>query len=264
MADYLVTGAGGGMGSALCRALAEAGDRVWGIDRRVPEGGAAGWTFIAADLTKTAELEAALEQVREEAGGLDGIVHAAGVYDLNSLVEMPEEDFIRDFNVNVFGTFRVNRLFVPVLREKGRVVVITSELAPLHPLPFTGIYGVTKAAADRYADALRMELQLAGHPVIVIRPGAVKTAMLPASTKKLDEFCEKTEVYRCNAERFRRIVGRVEARNVPPEAIAVLIRKALKTKRPRLVYTKNRNPLLLLLNGLPKRTQLYIIKKILA
>ena len=41
----------------------------------------------------------------------------AGVYDLNSLVEMPEEDFVRDFNVNLFGMFRVNRQFLPVCGE---------------------------------------------------------------------------------------------------------------------------------------------------
>ena len=265
MTNYLITGAGGGMGSALCRALAEAGDRVWGIDLHAPESGAEGWSFLQADLRDTETLEQAREQISAECPeGLDGIVHAAGLYDLDSLVEMPEENFLRIFDVNVFGTFRINRLFVPLLRGKGRVVIITSELASLHPLPFTGIYGVTKTAADQYAAALRMELQLLGHRVIVIRPGAVRTGMLPASTAKLDRFCEETKLYRCNADRFRRIVGKVEARNVPPEAIAALIQRALKSRRPRLVYTKNRNPLLLLLNGLPKRFQLWVIRRILA
>lgn len=257
MGNYLVTGASGGMGAAICRKLTRGGHRVWGLDRRAADG------VIAADLTRSADIDAALARVRAEAGALDGIVHAAGIYDLNSLVEMPEADFTRDFDVNLFGMFRVNRAFLPLLKEKGRVVIISSELAPLHPLPFTGVYAVTKTAVEQYAAALRMELQLIGRRVIVIRPGAVNTGMLPASTGKLDAFCENTRLYKCNAARFKRIVGRVEARNVPPERIADAVDRALSAPRPRLVYRVNRNPLLLLMNALPKRLQLFIIRRIL-
>ncbi len=266
MGNYLVTGARGGMGSAICRMLAENGHRVWGIDRASDGdagGQADGIAVLSADLTDREALEAAAVRIGEEAVALDGIVHAAGIYDLNSLVEMPEEDFVRDFDVNLFAVFRVNRLFVPLLKPGGRVAMISSELAPLRPMPFTGIYAVTKTAVEQYAAALRMELQLLGHRVVVIRPGAVKTGMLPASTAKLDRFCEQTALYRCNADRFRRIVNRVEARNVPPERIARTVKKALTAKRPKRTYCVNRNPLLLLYGALPAGVQLWAIRKIL-
>ena len=263
MGNYLITGAAGGMGSALCRALTGEGNRVWGLDRTAdpsPEG----WTLIPADLTKPEEVEAAFRIVQEEAGALDGIVHAAGLYDLGSLVEMPEADFLRDFNVNLFAAFRVNRAFLPLLAPGGRIVIVTSELAPLPVLPFTGIYAVTKAALDKYAEALRMELQLLGHPVIVLRPGAVRTGMLPVSTEKLVKFCEETKLYSCNASRFRRIVEKVEARSVPPERVAALLSGVLAAPRPRPVYHLNRNPLLLLFRFLPQRTRLWAIRMILS
>ena len=193
MGKYLITGAAGGMGSALCRALAGEGHRVWGLDRASdysPEG----WTLVPADLTKPEEVENAFRRVQAEAGSLDGIVHMAGVYDLGSLAEMPEADFLRDFDVNLFAAFRVNRAFLPLLASGGRIVIVTSELAPLPVLPFTGIYAVTKAALDKYAEALRMELQLLGKRVIVLRPGAVRTGMLPVSTEKLAKFCEETKL----------------------------------------------------------------------
>ena len=262
MANYLITGAGGGMGSALCRLLTEKGDRVWGIDRVSGEE-AGGWPVIPADVTDSESLRLAFERVGAEARRLDGIVHMAGVYDLNSLVEMPEEDFLRDFNVNLFGAFRVNQLFLPLLRENGRIVIVSSELAPLSPLPFTGVYAVTKTALDHYAAALRMELQLLGHPVIVLRPGAVRTNMLPASTEKLDRFCAGTKLYSFSAGRFRRIVGSVESRSVPPERIADLARRTLTVKRPKPIYHVNRNPLLLLYGALPLRLQLWAIRKVL-
>ncbi|MBR6028550.1 MAG: SDR family NAD(P)-dependent oxidoreductase [Clostridia bacterium] len=257
MSSYLVTGASGGMGSAICRMLAEGGHRVWGIDRQETDG------VIGADITSLPALLSALERIRTEAGALDGIIHTAGVYDLASLAEMPEADFVRDFDINLFGLFRVNQVFLPLLKEHGRIVIISSELAPLHPLPFTGIYGITKAAVERYAEALRMELQLLGHQVIVLRPGAVRTGMLSVSTEKLNAFCAGTKRYRCSAARFMRIVDRIEARSVPPEKIAEAVDRALRVRRPRLVYCVNRNPLLLLMNALPKRLQLMIIRRIL-
>ena len=264
MADYLITGAGGGMGAAICRALTDEGHRVWGLDREPPREQPEGTTYLNADVTDTAALQRAFERVREEAGTLRGIVHAAGVYDLDSLVEMPEERFVRDFDVNLTGAFRVDRRFLPLLEKNGRIVIITSELAPLHPLPFTGIYAVTKAALDRYAEALRMELQLLERHVIIVRPGAVRTRMLQASTDRLDRFCEETQLYRCNAERFRKIVDRVEARNVAPETIAGVVTRALQSPRPKLVYSVNRNPLLLLFQILPARLRLLLIRSILA
>ena len=74
----------------------------------------------------------------------------------------------------------------------------------LDPLPFTGIYAVTKAALDKYAYSLRMELQLLGIGVSVLRAGAVDTGMLGASTDALDRFYDSTRLYTCNAERFKR------------------------------------------------------------
>ncbi len=263
MGSYLVTGAAGGMGSALCRALAAEGHSIWGLDRvggETPEG----WTLIPADITDAMAVEEAFRRVRAEAGTLSGIIHMAGVYDLASLVEMPEEDFLRDFNVNLFGAFRVNRQFLPLLAPGGRIVIVTSELAPLPVLPFTGVYAVTKAALDKYAEALRMELQLLDHPVIVLRPGAVSTGMLPASMEKLARFCVETKLYSCNAVRFRRIVERVEARSVPPEKIAEAVCRALRARRPKPVITVNPNPLLLLFRLLPQRLRLWAIKRVLS
>ena len=108
---------------------------------------------------------------------------------------MKEEDFIRIFDINVFSIYRLNKTFVPLLKNKGKVIMISSELAPLDPLPFTGIYAITKSTVEKYAYSLRMELQLLDKQVIVIRPGAVNTSLLDVSTTKLDKFTNETELY---------------------------------------------------------------------
>lgn len=257
-----MTGARGGMGRAVCERLTASGHRVFGVDAKT--GADEKWPCFRADLTAPGELEGALEEIRAETEGLDGVIHTAGIYDLNSLAEMPEEDFIRDFRVNVLGAYRIVKQSLPLLNAGGRIVIVTSELAPLPPLPFTGIYAATKAAEEKYALSLQMELQLLGHWVIVVRPGAVDTPLLPASTERLRSFCENTKLYPCNAERFRRIVDRVEARSVPPEKIAALIDRVLHAKRPRPVYNVNRNPWLLGMKWVPARLRLYLIRKILS
>ena len=150
-----------------------------------------------------------------------------------------------------------------MLANGGRIVITSSELAPLDPLPFTGLYAITKSAVEKYAYSLRMELSLHGISVSVIRPGAVNTDMLGVSTAALEEFCKKTKRYSYNAENFRRVVDSFETRNVTPEKIADTAFKAVTAKRPKYIYNINRNPLLRLLNVLPKRMQVWVITKIL-
>ena len=262
MKYVLVTGAYGGMGRAAAMALRDAGYGVFALDIREPAS-EAGIVPIRADLTSESDVAEAFERIKKVTDELFAIVHFAGIYLLDSLVEMSGEEFERAFAINVFGAARVNRIMRPLLARGSRIVITTSELAPLDPLPFTGLYAVTKSALDKYAYSLRMELQLSGIDVVVLRPGAVRTDMLGASTAALDRFVEKTELYSCNANRFKGIVDSVEARNVPPERIAKSVVKILKVRRPRLTYSINRNPLLLLLNVLPRRMQTWIIRMIL-
>jgi short-subunit dehydrogenase len=108
-----------------------------------------------------------------------------------------------------------------------------------------------------------MEMHLLGVGVSVLRAGAVKTDMLGVSTDELDRFCEKTELYSCNAKRFKNIVARVEARSVSPDKIALRALKIIEKRNPRFAYSINRNPLLLLLNILPHRLQLFAIRTVL-
>lgn len=262
MKDILVTGAFGGMGRATADALQKQGFRVFALDKNVGEA-QENIIPIEVDITSEQSVSAAVERVREYTDSLCGIIHFAGIYMLDSLVEMDAESFRRIFEVNLYGVFLVNKAFLPLLKKGSRILITTSELAPLDPLPFTGVYAVTKGALDKYAYSLRMELQLLGIFVSVLRAGAVDTGMLGASTDALDRFCEKTKLYTCNADRFKRIVNNVEARCVSPQKIAKRAIDIFNKRTPAFAYSVNRNPLLLLLNVLPKRVQLWVIKQVL-
>ena len=261
--DILVTGCCGGMGSAICKKLMEQNYRVFGIDKKINLESTENFLTFECDVTSTESVKNVFEKINEKTNSLFAIVHTSGIYDLDSLIEIDENRFNNIFQVNIFGVYRINKEFFSLLNNESRIIITTSELAPLEPLPFTGLYGITKTTLEKYAFSLRMELQLLGIKVIVIRPGAVKTSLLNASTTALDKFIENTKNYSCNAIRFKKIVNSVEAKNILPEKIANKIHTAISCKNPKFVYNINRNPLLRLLNIIPAKLQVAIIGLIL-
>lgn len=261
MKNVIVTGASGGMGKSTCELLIKNGFNVFALDFN--EISIPNLNFIKTDVTSEESIKNAFDIISKQVNNIDAIIHFAGIYKLNSLLEIKEEEFIKIFDVNLFGIYRINKMFISLLTNNSKIIITSSELAPLDPLPFTGIYAITKSAIEKYAYSLRMEVQLLGIKVCVIRPGAFDTGLLPISTKSLDDFCNNTELYKCNAQRFKQIVDSVEAKKISPIKIANLTLKILNKKNPKYVYSINRNKLLLMLNILPKRVQTKIIKSIL-
>lgn len=248
------------MGSTCARMLLSDGVRVLGLDRpgaSMPEG----VVPLVADLCDPEAVTAAFEAVKTKS--LDAIVYMAGIYEADSLVEIDEARMKRIFEINVFGAYRTVKTFLPLLHSGARVVLVTSELADLDPLPFTGLYGITKGTLDRYAFSLAMELQLLGITVSVIRPGAVDTPLLGGSVKSIEAFTDRTALYPNVAAKFLKVTNAVEAKAVPPERVAKTVRKVLAAKRPRFVYSLNRNPLLRLYGLCPKRLKLFAIRTFL-
>lgn len=262
MKYVIVTGANGGMGKAVAKKLKKEGFFVFALDKNIGES-EDNLLYIQTDLRDSESVKRAYDTIVSFTDDVYAILHFAGIYALDSLVEMDEERFKKVFDINLFGVYRVNKTFLPLLSQGSKILITTSELAPLDPLPFTGIYAITKSALDKYAYSLRMEVQLLGISVTVLRPGAVKTDLLTVSTKELDQFVQNTKLYSCNSERFKNIVDRVEARRISADKIANKTYKIIRKTRPKQVYKINRNPLLLLLNAMPRRLQTYIIKKIL-
>ena len=263
MKYIVISGSSGGMGLQTVKKFTSDGYFVFGLDIKGPNQEIDNFKFIKTNLREESSVINAFNEVSKITKELTAIINMAGIYDLNSLVEMSEADFIKIFDINVFSIYRLNKIFLPLLIEKGKIIITSSELAPLDPLPFTGIYGITKSTIEKYAYSLRMELQLLNKYVVVIRPGAVNTTLLDVSTTRIERFTNETKLYKYNASKFKKITDKVESRKVSPIKIANLAHKIVNKKKPRYVYKINRNPLLLLLNALPKRLQNYIIRKIL-
>ncbi|MBE6967828.1 MAG: SDR family NAD(P)-dependent oxidoreductase [Ruminococcaceae bacterium] len=257
--NVLITGAASGIGRAAAERFLARGHRVFGIDRSAAEG----FPCFTADITD----EAALVKVREklEAGGitLDAILNIAGMHIMASLVECDHQKMKRAVDVNLTGTILVNRVFHRCLKEDGRILIVTSEVAGLDPLPFNGLYSVTKTALDAYAQALRQELNLLGQKVITVRPGAVETPLCSGSVTATADLADSTELYKKQAKSFSGLAAKFMGRPIKAEKLGALLCKAAAAKHPRYTYKIHRNPGLVLLSALPKAWQCGIIKFLL-
>ena len=260
--NVLITGAASGIGRATSELFANGGHSVYALDIKEITNGENIQTYIA-DITDEASLlsvKSALEAGRVK---LDAIICVAGVHTMASLVESDFAKMKRLVDINLLGTMLTNRVFHSLLSERGRVVIVTSEVATYAPMPFNGLYNVSKTALDSYADALRQELNLLGQKVVVIRPGAIETPLAGASLSATEELAESTVLYKSQAKHFSSLVRKFTGTPMKPAKLAKLICRVTLKRRPRLAYSKNRNPGLVMLSLLPKRAQCAIIKLLL-
>ena len=261
--NILITGASSGIGFAVANALAEKGANVFVCDRVSRDFEKENIRFFQADVTKEEELSSVKEELEKKGLALDCIVNVAGVFMIDSFLEADPMEMERLFQVNLFGVMNVNRVFYPLLKKDGRIVITTSDVATLDPMPFNGIYNVSKTALDCYAQSLRQELNLLGQKVITVRPGAFDTGLSRGSLEKTAELMEKTELYKAQSAKFYKLVKRFMGKPQKPEKIVKIYCKACFKKHPKLIYRKHSNFLLRILDILPKRLQCFVIKCLL-
>ncbi|MFC2145001.1 SDR family NAD(P)-dependent oxidoreductase [Actinomycetota bacterium] len=263
MKHMLITGGAGGIGLATSAYFSQKGWKVYSCDIAPQEQTDENIVPVIMDICSSESVAVARALVEEDTNHLDTVVNLAGVYIMDSLVEVPEEDFLRIFDINVNGSYRVNKEFLPLIKSSGRIIIITSELAYLDPLPFNGIYNITKTTLEAYAHSLRLELALLDIPVITIRPGAVDTKLLGESLSSMEMMCKKTRLYRTNAEKFRHIMEKTFGKSMPPEKLARMIFHAAVASHPRTSYTMNARLGLRMFSALPASIQAVLMKKLL-
>ena len=258
----LITGAASGIGGALVEYFSMQGHTVYAVDVKEVEKRKDVVPFLA-DITDEESLVSVSRRLDKEDVELDALICVAGIHTMAALAETDFSRIKRVIDVNLIGTMLTCRVFHSRLSAKGRVIIVTSEVATYAPMPFNGLYNVSKTALDSYADALRQELNLLGQKVIAVRPGAIETPLANASLSATEALAESTVLYHREAKHFSHLVSRFTGTPMKPLRLAKVIYKATTVKHPRLAYSKNRNPGLVMLSILPKRAQCAIIKFLL-
>lgn len=175
----LITGSAGGIGAATARAFSAAGARVVLSDvdpnPSVDQPDAA--TYIQADVTDSDAVANVFERARQIHGGVDAVVHAAGVLATGPVSGLTDSDWARVLAVNATGTMIVTRAAARVLQGPASITVVSSN-AGATPRAGMAAYAASKAAATAFVRSLGLELGPRGIRCNVISPGSTDTAML--------------------------------------------------------------------------------------
>jgi len=173
----IVTGASKGIGHEIARRLAAAGASVWNFDLASPTDDP---RALAVDVTRTAEIAAAVATVLATSGRIDILVNNAGFTGGTARAEdIDPAVWRRIVEVNLTGTYEVSRLIVPHMRKagSGRIVNIAS-LAGKDGSPMLSAYAAAKAGVIAFTKALGKEVATAGIRVNCIAPAAIDTELL--------------------------------------------------------------------------------------
>ena len=237
----LVTGASSGIGEDTARKLQALGYVVYGAARRTDRLQALvtdGIRPLTMDVTDDASMTAGVDRILEETGRIDVLVNNAGYGSHGAIEDVPIDEARRQFEVNVFGLARLTQLVSPHMRAQGSGTIINiSSIGGRLTTPLGGWYHATKYAVEALSDALRMELRPFGIDVVVVEPGAIRTAWWSIAADHLEATAEGSAY----ADQIRAVAGAMRSesnqrRFSPPVVIAHTIGKIVTARRPRTRY----------------------------
>ena len=204
----LVTGGGSGIGEAVARRLVAEGAKVASLD--LHEAAPDGVLGVTGDVSRSADVDAAVERVEGELGPLDVLVCSAGVPGASlPTVEVTDEEWRRVLAINADGVFFCNRAVLPGMIDRGygRIVNVAS-IAGKEGNPMAGAYSASKGAVIALTKAVGKDVARTGVLVNCVAPAVIETPILEGITQEhIDYMVERIPMGR---------VGR-------PEEVAALV-----------------------------------------
>ncbi|NKJ44350.1 MULTISPECIES: SDR family oxidoreductase [unclassified Novosphingobium] len=181
----VVTGARGGIGREVVRAMKAAGATVVATDVGAPEEGLADHA-LAHDVTSEADWQAVADLVGREYGRLDALVNVAGISVVASIEETPLAEWRRINAVNVESVVIGVQTLLPLLKEGGKArasgasIVNFSSVGGIKGAPFNGAYCTSKAAVKMLSKCMGAEFAALGYNIRAnsVHPGGIDTPML--------------------------------------------------------------------------------------
>ncbi|MBX5436623.1 MAG: SDR family oxidoreductase [Alicyclobacillaceae bacterium] len=247
----LVTGASSGFGLHLSVALARQGHEVVAAVRNLARGQALTEAAREAgvpnrihirryDVRNTGEAPAFIDDVVKQFGRLDILVNNAGYAAGGFVEDVPMEVWRDQFDTNFFGVVALTRAALPHMRRQhsGWIVNISS-IGGRVAAPGMGPYVASKFALEGFTEALRMEMRSYGVHVILVEPGAYRTAIWEKGLANVSAD-PSTSPYGREIEVLMAGVRQVAERAGDPQEVVHTILRALAQPRPRLRYPVGR------------------------
>ncbi len=234
----LVTGASTGIGRNIAERLASEGYFVYAGARKEKDlqelDAIENIQSIRLDVTIQEEIDAAVETVTKAGRGLYGVVNNAGVAVVGPMIEVEEDDLDFQFDVNVYGPYRITKAFSPlIIAEQGRITTIGS-IAGILSSPFVGPYTMSKHAIEAYTDSLAGEMAKFGVKVSVIEPGNYRSAISVSLKKRMDARNQSIEgsLFEEEQSQMMERIGSDRAQYKDPDEVADAAMHALVDDNP--------------------------------
>jgi NAD(P)-dependent dehydrogenase (short-subunit alcohol dehydrogenase family) len=195
----LITGCSSGLGRALAIEFAKQGHTVFATARRakdIQDLASEELIPLQLDVTNAASIAAALERVKEHAGGVDLLVNNAGFGLMGPLVEILLDEVRRQFETNVIGPLALVQKVVPyMVKQGGGRIVNVGSVSGILTTPFAGAYCASKAALHSLSDAMRMELAPFDIKVITLEISKVTSKFGDTAARILKEVIPQNSFY---------------------------------------------------------------------
>ncbi|SJM90437.1 Similar to short chain oxidoreductase or oxoacyl carrier reductase [Crenothrix polyspora] len=185
----VVSGASSGIGKAIALGLAQEGARVCLVGRSLEKLHAVvecvpqfskNMSVYQIDLGVDEDINALAVNIQQAFGGIDILIHSAGVIALGGIDQACIKDFDHQYRVNVRAAYLLTQVFLPTLKLRcGQIVYINSS-AGLTARGGVGQYAATKHALKAIADSLREEVNANGVRVLSVYPGRTASPMQEA------------------------------------------------------------------------------------
>jgi NAD(P)-dependent dehydrogenase (short-subunit alcohol dehydrogenase family) len=195
---------------------------------------------LPLDVTKRAQIDAAVAAAQKRFGRIDVLVNNAG-YGYMAAIEEGEDDAVRAmFETNVFGLIDVTKAVLPIMRaQKNGLIVNISSIGGLASFPATGYYNGTKYAVEGVSESLAIEVKPLGIDVLLVEPGPFRTNWAGPS---IQQSATRLDAYAATAgERRKQIAGRSgKQAGDPVRGAQAIIDAALSDQAPlRLLLGKS-------------------------
>jgi len=183
---WMITGCSRGLGRELATAVLGAGDRLVATAREPRDLASLPSSdrlrSMPLDVTDAAAARAAVDAAVSAFGRLDVVVNNAGYIKANSIEDMSEAEFRRQFEIDFFGVYNVTRAALPVLRRQrsGHIIQISS-IGGRRGTPGLAAYQSAKWAVGGFSEVLAREVAPLGIHVTCVEPGGMRTDMFGVS-----------------------------------------------------------------------------------
>ncbi len=238
----LITGASTGLGRTMAELMASKGYFVYAgarKDKDIAELNAIeNIQAVRLDVTIQEDIDAAVKTITEGGRGLYGLVNNAGVAVIAPLVEVDEEDFDFQMDVNVSGPYRVTKAFAPLIIEsKGRITT-TGSISGILSGTLFGPYSMSKHAMEAFTDSLAREMERFGVHVSVIEPGNYESDIGKNIARRMKARGQTAEgsLYRDDLERMMGRLDSDEPMGGDPIEVAQAAMHALFDENPKRRY----------------------------